>query len=46
MKGVIQLDTSMATMATTNWVFGMFRHHYRMVPVATLAGNLSRHNSP
>ena len=41
--GVIPMDTSTATMATKEMVFGMFRHHYRMVPVATLARNLSRH---
>ena len=40
MKGVIPLDTSTATVATTNLVFGMLWHHYRMVPVATLSGNL------
>ena len=41
--GVIPMDTSTVTMATTYLVFGMFRHHYRMVPVATRAGNLNRH---
>ena len=43
-KDVIPLDTSTATMATTRMVFGMLRHHYRMVPVATLARNLRRHS--
>ena len=43
MNDVIPWDTSTATVATTKMVFGMFRHHYRMVPVASLAGNLSRH---
>ena len=48
-KDVILLDTSTsilstATVATTRMVFGMFRHHYRMVPVATLARNLRRHS--
>ena len=40
MIDVIPWDTTTATKATTNMVFGMFRHHIRMVPVATLAGNL------
>ena len=40
MLDVIPLDTSTATMGTTNLVSGMFRHHSRMVPVATLARNL------
>ena len=40
MLDVIPLDTSTATMGTTKMVFGMFRHHYRMVPVASLARNL------
>ena len=37
---VTPTDTPTATMATTKLVFGMFRHHHRMVLVATLAGNL------
>ena len=45
-KGVIPRDTVTATMATTNMVFGMLRHHLRMVPVATLAGNLRVLTSP
>ena len=32
-------DTPTAPMATTKMVFGMLRHHDRMVPVAALAGN-------
>ena len=37
MIGAIPLDIGTAKVATTTMVFGMFRHHYRMVPVATLA---------
>ena len=37
--GVIPWDTSTATVATNEMVFGMCRHHSRMVPVATRAVN-------
>ena len=36
--GVIPVDTSTApTLSTTKMVSGIFRYHFRMVPVATLA---------